>query len=58
MNKDLFEDESIVINRLFYVVSSIHKDTIRCFLFCVDSTFKKDKMEDLILLDEQFIVLT
>lgn len=48
-NCDLFEDESRVVSRLFFLVPDTFGGTLRCFSFFEENTFLKDSLGDLTL---------
>lgn len=48
-NCDLFEDESRVVNRLFFLVPDTFGGTLRCFSFFEENTFLKDSQGDMTL---------
>ncbi len=53
-NKDIFEDESKLVNYLFYFVPDISGPVPRCFFFFEENTFLKDEVGDLVLLHSSY----
>lgn len=51
---DVFEDDSRVVNRLFYLVPDMSSGTLRCFFFFEENTFTKDSFGDLELAGTTF----
>lgn len=49
-NCDVFEDTEYVVNRLFYLESTIYNGSLQCFIFFEENKFKKDEQGDLILI--------
>lgn len=54
INRDIYEDDSNVVNRLFYFVPDLSGATPRCFFFFEENCFSKDELGDLILLSSSF----
>lgn len=48
-NLDVFEDESSLRNRLFYLVLDTSSGELRCFFYFEDNLFAKESNGDLIL---------
>lgn len=46
-NHDVYEDENIVLNYLFYQVNEFSNDSIRRFAFCEANLFLKDDVGNL-----------
>lgn len=50
-NLDVFENESILRNRLFYLVPDTSSGELRCFFYLEDNLFAKEPNGDLLLLE-------
>ena len=50
-NLVVFEDESILRNRLFYLVPDTSSGELRCFSYLEDNLFAKEPNGDLLLLE-------
>lgn len=50
-NLVVFEDESILRNRLFYLVPDTSSEELRCFFYLEDNLFAKEPNGDLLLLE-------
>ena len=50
-NLDVFEDESSLRNRLFYLVPDTSSGELRCFFYFEDNLFAKEPNGDLLLLE-------
>ena len=50
-NLDVFEDESSLRNRLFYLVPDTSSGELRCFFYFEDNLFAKESNGDLLLLE-------
>ena len=48
---DVFEDESSLRNRLFYLVPDTSSGELRCFFYLEDNLFAKEPNGDLLLLE-------
>ncbi len=53
-NTDTYEDESKVVNRLFYFVPDLSDTCPRCFFFFEENVFSKDALGDLVLQSSSF----
>jgi hypothetical protein len=53
-NRDTCEDDSKVINWLFYFVPDLSGTIPRCFFFFEENVFAKDELGDLILQNSSF----
>ena len=53
-NQDIYEDDSMVVNRLFYLVPDLSGPTPRCFFFFEKNVFSKDTLGDLTLQQSSF----
>ena len=57
-NQDVFEDESSLRNRLFYLVPDTSSGVLRCFFYFEDNLFAKEPNGDLILLESSLHLFT
>ena len=57
-NLDVFEDESSLRNRLFYLVPDTSSGELRCFFYFEDNLFAKETNGDLILLESSLHLFT
>lgn len=53
-NLDIFEDDSHVVNRLFFLIPDISSGSLRCFFFFEENLFSKNTSGDLTLLRSFF----
>lgn len=53
---DIFEDDSRLINRLYFVVPSFAGNHFRCLIFFQENTFRKDRRGDLALIHTEYHV--
>lgn len=56
VNQDIFEDESRVVNRLWYVVSNRSEGRLKSFTFFEENLFSKDAQGDLDLVQSTYYV--
>jgi len=54
INRDIYEDDFKVVNRLFYFVPDLSGATPRCFFFFEENCFSKDELGDLVLQASSF----
>ncbi len=52
-NFDVFEDESTLVNRLYYAVPRFEEGRFRCSFFYEENTFRKEPNGDLTLVDSE-----
>ena len=57
-NLDVFEDERILRNRLFYLVPETFSGEMRCFFYFEDNLFAKASNGDLIPLESSLHLFT
>ena len=57
-NLDVFEDESSLRNRLFYLVPDTSSGELRCFFYFEDNLFAKESNGDLILQESSLHLFT
>ncbi len=55
---DVFEDETSLKNRLFYLVPDISSGRLRCFFYLEDNLFAKDSNGDLTLQESSLHLFT
>ena len=53
---DVFEDESMLINRLYYTVPAIRESRLELFVFFEENRFLKDKDGELILIESSLYI--
>lgn len=56
-NIDLWEDERMVLNRLFYLVHSLSQAGLRYYIYYAENTFAKDANDDLVLISSTYHIL-
>lgn len=57
-NMDVFEDQSSLKNRLFYLVPDTSSGELRCFFYFEDNLFSKDHNGDLTLQESSLHLFT
>lgn len=53
-NVDLFENDSQLVNRLYFVAPRVENGLLHCFTFYEDNTFQKCPNGDLLLLHSEY----
>lgn len=51
-NVNIFENEQMLTNRLFYVVTDFHENKLRVLIFYEENVFLKEKNDELMLVQD------
>ena len=51
-NVNIFENEQMLTNRLFYVVTDIYENKLRVLIFYEENVFLKEKNDELMLVQD------